>query len=81
MLAFAKDRDKTLVLKYISEKKAIESSLDQALRDPNLDNIDKRVMIKEKSKELELLERKYHMTKRENIAMKNRLEGEMMCKF
>lgn len=39
------------------------------------------MVVKESAKELESLERKYHMLKREKVAMKNRLERKTMCKY
>lgn len=81
IIALAKERDKTIVPKYVAEKATVELQLKQALDEPNLDDMDKRGSIRAAMKELDSIEKKYHMAKRERIAVKNRLERETMCKF
>lgn len=81
VLSYAKERDKALVPKYIMEKKVLVSELNQKLGNQGIDEVEKRKEIKDTMRRMESLERTYHMAKRERIAIKNRLEGETMCKY
>ena len=81
LLTFAKERDRLLVPKYVEEKRVIEGELKAKLATGDLDESKHRKEVNKSMKALVTLERKYHMVKRERIAVKNRLEGETLCRF
>lgn len=81
LLAMAKEQDKEMVPKYKVEKRNLESEKDWILSNEDLEEHDKRRAPYHVTKNLSTLEYKYHMLKREAVAMKNRMERETMCKY
>lgn len=81
LLTMAKEREREIVSKYLRERSKLEHKRDRVLSEGNLEETDKRNRLKQNTKDLTNLTFKYHMAKREAIAVKNRIEGEMLCKY
>lgn len=81
VLHMAKECEKSLVLQYHRKKQALESALEEALNNIDLSEVDMWNKVSNITMEIFALEKKFHMEKRDQIAIKNRLEGETMCKF
>ena len=58
----------------------MEGELKGKLTAGDLDKSKQRKEVNKSMKVLEALEHKYHMAKREQIAIKNRLEGKTLCR-
>ena len=81
ILHMAKEREKAIVPRYLLERRILELERDQLLKHSDLDDYEKRQLLNKNIKDLEVLEQKYHMERRDKISVKNRLEGETMCKY
>lgn len=81
MLTMARDRDRIIVPRYRAEKSSLEEEKNRLLSRTDLDETEIRKELKKVEDNLTSLENKFHMAKRNAIAVKNRIDGETMCKY